>query len=62
MIEITEPDKNASCIACHCENQNMLVEVKMAKSEDSIKNCITICTDCLAELFSELVHEVDMFA
>ena len=62
MLEITEPDKGASCIACYCDNMNMLVEVKMAKSEDGIKNCITICTECLAELFGKLVHEVDMFA
>ncbi len=62
MLEITQPDEHASCIACYCDNMNMLVEVKMAKSDDGVKNCITICTDCLAELFSKLVHEVDMFA
>ena len=62
MVEITEPDEHASCIACHCENVNMLVEVKMAKSEDGIKNCMTICTECLSELFSKLICHVDMFA
>ena len=61
MIEISTPDKHASCIACHCENQNMLVEVSMSKNDDGIRSCITICTDCLSELFSQLIHEVDLF-
>jgi len=62
MLEITKPDEGSSCIACHCDNINMLIELKMAKSDDGIKNCMTICTECLSELFSKLIRHVDMYA
>lgn len=51
MITVEKPQEYTSCISCNTKEN--LYEYLFSIRGDSIKQCITICHDCVAEMYKK---------
>lgn len=51
MITVKKPPKYSSCISCGTKEN--LHEYLFSIRGDSIKQCVTICHDCVAEMYKK---------